>query len=142
MSKANQAVDSFKSEFNCAQAVISAYCEDFGLSKEIATKLACGFGGGMGRLGHVCGAVAGAYMLIGLKHGQQFPDDQEAKEKTYAQVQEFSRRFEQRNDSIQCKELLGVDLLSGDKTIANDRVKSICPKMVSDAVEIIEEMLF
>ena len=140
--RANQAVEYFNHGFNCAQAVLSAYCEEFGLARETALNLSCGLGAGMGRLGHVCGAVSGAYLVIGLKFGQSLPDDKEAKEKTYALVQAFSKRFEARNGSTICRDLLGVELLSGDKVIAAERVKSVCPKMVRDAVEIIEELLF
>lgn len=140
--RANQAADCFNSGFNCAQAVLSVYGEKFGLGKEVALKLSCGLGAGMGRLGHVCGAVTGAYLVIGLKCGQSSPDGKDAKEKTYALVREFAKRFEERNNSTICKELLSVDLLSGDKAIAAEKVKSICPKLVGDAVEIIEEILF
>lgn len=142
MSKVNQAVDCFNSGFNCAQAVLSAYCEELGLDRESALKLSCAFGGGIGRLGHVCGAVSGACLLIGLKYGQALPNDSAAKEKTYALAQEFSKRFEERNGSVLCRDLLGVDLLSGDKSLAAERVRSVCPKMVRDAAEIIEELLF
>lgn len=141
-SRVNQAVNCFQNGFNCAQAVLTTYCEDFGLERETALKLSCSLGGGMGRLGHVCGAVSGALLLLGLKHGQSLPYDNAAKEATYTQVQEFSRSFEKRNGSVLCRDLLGVDLLSGDKAVAAERVKSVCPKMVQDAAEIIEEMLF
>ena len=142
MSKVNQAVECFNNGFNCAQAVLSTYCEELELDQETALKLSCGLGAGMGRLGHVCGAVSGAYLLLGLKCGQSLPDDKKAKEKTYALIQEFSKRFEARNTTTICHDLLGVDLLSGDKAISAERVKSVCPKMVRDAAEIIEEMLF
>lgn len=140
--KVTDAIECFNGGFNCAQAVLSAYCEELGLEREAALKLSCGFGAGMGRLGCVCGAVTGAYILLGLKYGQQLPDDSEAKEKTYAAVQEFAKRFEARNGSVICKELLGVDLLSGDMSIAAERVEAVCPKMVQDAAEIIEQMIF
>lgn len=142
MAKATQAVACFHNGFNCAQAVLSTYCEALGLDKETALKLSCGLGAGMGRLGHVCGAVSGAYLLLGLKYGQSQSNDKEAKEKTYALVQAFSKRFEERNGTTICRDLLGVDLLLDDKVLAAERVKDVCPKMVQDAAEIIEELLF
>ncbi|MDL2259163.1 C-GCAxxG-C-C family protein [Eubacteriales bacterium OttesenSCG-928-K08] len=142
MAKATQAVECFHSGFNCAQAVFSTYSEEFGLDKETALKLSCGLGAGMGRLGHVCGAVSGAYLVIGLKYGQFQPNDKEEKEKTYAMVQEFSKRFEERNGTTICRDLLGVDLLQDDKVFTAERIKEVCPKMVQDATEIIEELLF
>jgi len=141
-SKIENAVECFNNGFNCAQAVFSTYCEQLGLDKETALKISCGFGGGMGRLGETCGAVSGAYLLIGLKYGMYLKDDGAAKEKTYELVGEFSRLFKERNKTTICRELLGVDLLAGDKRTASERVKSICPKMVRDAAEIVEELLF
>jgi len=140
-SKVNKAVDCFNEGFNCSQAILSTYCEDFGLDKITAFKIACGLGGGMGRLGEVCGAVSGAYLMIGLKYGKCAKEDVAAMEKTYEKVQEFARLFEAKNKTTICRELLGVDLLSGDKQTAGERVKEICPRMVKDAAEILELIL-
>jgi len=95
----------------------------------------------MGRFGDTCGAVSGAYLLIGLKYGKYLKDDNQAKEKTYALVREFTRLFKERNQTTVCRELLGVDLMTADKQIAAERVKALCPKMVRDAAEIVEEIL-
>ncbi|MCL2461152.1 MAG: C-GCAxxG-C-C family protein [Defluviitaleaceae bacterium] len=144
-SRADKAVDMFDSGFNCAQAVVSAYCEELGVDMEAALRLACGFGAGMGRLQGTCGAVSGAYMIIGLKYGNSAvsaAEDKEAKEKTYAMVREFAGRFEERNKTAVCRELLGIGLISGDGRQAAERVNAVCPKMVRDAVEILEGILF
>ena len=140
-SKVDDAVACFNNGFNCSQAVFSTYCEDFGLDKKDALKIACGFGAGMGRLQETCGAVTGAYLLFGLVHGKHLSEDEPAKEKTYALIREFARLFEERNKTTSCRELLGVDLINGDKQTASERVKTICPKVVQDAAEIIEQML-
>jgi len=103
--------------------------------------LSCGLGAGMGRLGETCGAVTGAYLVIGLKYGKYLKQDNEAKEKTYQLIQEFARRFIERNKSTICRELLGVDLLYGDSQIASQQVKLVCPKAVKDAAEILEDIL-
>ena len=129
-------------DFNCTQAILSTYCEDFGLDKETALKIACGLGAGMGRLGHTCGAVSGAYLVIGLKHGRFTLEDTEAKEKTYAVVQEFEKRFIERNKTSICRELLQADLLRDDKKMLEARVLEICPRVVKDAAEILESLLF
>ena len=142
MSKIDEALQCFNEGFNCAQAVISAYCGPLGLDKKTALKVSCGFGAGMGRMGETCGAVAGAYLLIGLMHGKCEKDDNASKEKTYALVQEFSKRFKQRNGSTVCRDLIKVDLLSGDRQTIDAQVKTVCPKMVRDACEIVEELLF
>ena len=112
------------------------------MDKKTALQIACGLGAGMGRLQETCGAVSGAYLLIGLKYGKFLKEDDPAKEKTYATVREFAKLFEKRNNTTNCRELLGVDLINGDRQTAAERVKTICPKMVQDAAEIIEKILF
>lgn len=141
-SKVSEAVACFGDGFNCSQAIFSTYCEELGLDKKNALKIACGFGAGMGRLQETCGAVTGAYLLIGLMHGKYLSEDEAAKEKTYALVQEFARLFEERNKTTNCRKLLGVDLINGNKQTASECVKTICPKMVKDAAEILEQILF
>lgn len=140
-SKVNEVLGCFNNGFDCSQAILSSYCEEFGLDKELAMKLSCGLAAGMSRLGETCGAVTGAYLLIGLIHGKYLPYDNEAKEKTFELVQEFERQFVERNKSTNCYELLDVDLRNGDKQIAFKQVKGICPKLVKDAAEILESIL-
>ena len=142
-SKANEAVEFFRNGkgFSCSQAVFSTYCEEFGLDKETALKLSCALGGGLGRLGQVCGAVSGACLVIGLKHGKFLPDDKESKEKTYQLVHEFGKRFTEKNQTLNCHELLQVDLLNGDKQTIKERTSEICPRVVKDAAEILESIL-
>lgn len=141
-SKVNEAVACFNDGFNCSQAILSTYCGEFGMDEKAALQIACGLGAGMGRRQETCGAVSGAYLLIGLKYGKFLKDDDPAKEKTYALVREFAKLFEERNKTTNCHELLGVDLISDDKQTATERVKTICPKMVRDAAELVEELLF
>jgi C_GCAxxG_C_C family probable redox protein len=115
-----------------------------GLDEQTAFRVACGFGGGCARLGLTCGAVTGAYMVIGLKYGKAKADDNDAKEKTYAFVQEFSKQFIERNKSLNCTELLGCDLGTPEgRTKAKEQnlIVTICEKLVRDAAEILEEIL-
>jgi C_GCAxxG_C_C family probable redox protein len=110
----------------------------------MALKIAQGFGGGMGRMAQTCGAVTGAYMVLGLKYGNAETHDKETKEKVYELIREFSRRFENRNSSIVCRELLGCDISKPEGVMAakeNGLFTSICPKMVREAVEILDEMI-
>jgi C_GCAxxG_C_C family probable redox protein len=134
----------FQEGFNCSQAVFSPYAEALGLDSDAALKIAGGFGGGMGRTGQTCGAVTGALMAIGLKYGAVDAADKETKEKTYALVQEFNQRFEFRNGSTLCKYLLGCNISTPAGHQAAQEAglyKSICPKLVKDAAEIVGEML-
>ena len=89
MNRKDRAVDLFKQGFSCSQAVAAVFAEDNGLPVATAFRIAQGFGGGMARLAETCGAVTGAFMIIGLKHGRTRPEDEAAKERTYALVQEL-----------------------------------------------------
>ena len=142
-SKVEEAVECFQNGFSCSQAIFSTYCGELGLLDEkTALQLACGFGAGMGKLQETCGAVSGAYLLIGMKYGKFLVEDNEGKEKTYAVVREFAKLFEERNKTTKCRELLGVDLINDDKEITKERTREICPKLIRDAAEIIESLLF
>ena len=140
-SKVNEAVECFDGGFNCAQAVFSTYCSELGLDKTMALKIAGGLGGGFGCLQETCGAVTGAILLIGLKYGKYEKGDKLSKEKTYTLVREFVSEFKKRNGTINCRELLQADLLNDDKRVLSEKVDKICPGMVKDASEIIEEIL-
>jgi C_GCAxxG_C_C family probable redox protein len=143
MNRVEQAVSCYKGGFSCAPAVLSAYASEFGLDIETALKIATGFGAGMGRMGETCGAVTGAFMVIGLKYGKSKADDNQAREKTYELVREFVSRFKARNGSIVCKELLGCDLSTpeGMKLAKETGVAAtLCPKFVQNAAEILKEI--
>jgi C_GCAxxG_C_C family probable redox protein len=142
--KSDSAIQCFSNGFNCAQAVFSTYCEELGLDKETALKISCAFGGGMGHIGEVCGAVTGAFLAIGLKYGKYKADDVAAKEKTYALVQEFTKRFKAEFGSVKCKDLLKYDISDAEemkKAAEEGLFKSACPMLVKRATEIVEEIL-
>jgi C_GCAxxG_C_C family probable redox protein len=144
MNRAQRALSEFSSGFNCSQSVLSVFAEDYGLDTNSALKLATGFGGGMGGTGRTCGAVSGAFLVIGLKYGNVAPGDTDSKNATYRRVREFIQKFEAKNRSIQCKELLDLDL-STPEGLASARERglftAICPRLVSDAVEILEAIM-
>jgi C_GCAxxG_C_C family probable redox protein len=144
MNNYEMATARFQQGFNCSQSVFSTFAEQMGVDRETALKIACAFGGGMGRLGETCGAVTGALMVIGLKYGMINAEDQAAKDKTYAVAREFMRRFNEQYGETTCKALLGVDI-STPEGMAQAREQnlfhSICPNYVGDAVAILEEIL-
>jgi C_GCAxxG_C_C family probable redox protein len=142
--RVNKAVDCFKSGFSCSQAVFSAYAEELGLDKDVALKISGTFGGGMAGMAETCGAVTGAFMVIGLKYGKIKPEDEEAKRKAYSLVKVFVKKFKAKNSSIVCRELLGCDISTpeGIQTFKDKNfINSICPKFVESAAEILEEIL-
>lgn len=144
MSKHEEALSLFNEAFSCSQAVFAAFAPEMGLDRETALKAAGAFGGGMGRMGDTCGAVTGAFMLIGLKYGQTKAGDGNAKDRTYQLVREFVERFKERNRSIVCRELLGVHIGTpeGSQAFKEKGLKNaVCMKVVRDAAEIIGEIL-
>ena len=102
-----QAGQLFLNGCNCAQAVLVAFCDVTGLEPEFAKKLSCGFGGGLGRLREVCGAVSGMVMAADLLYGYTEPGENDCRKKEhYALVQELCGRFQKETGSIICRELL------------------------------------
>jgi len=95
MERSEVAVTKFVSGFNCAQAVLFSFCDDLGLDKDKALKIACGFGAGMGRKEEVCGAVSGGIMVIGAKYGRGDNDERKATEVTYTKIRELMDKFSQ-----------------------------------------------
>ncbi len=143
MTKVEQARDSFAKGFNCAQSVLSAFAPELGLEREMALKVAGAFGGGMGRMGHTCGAVTGAFMAIGLKYGKVHEDDDlaQTRDKAYALVREFAARFAARHGAITCNELIGCDISIPEihhQAAEKGLFKTRCPQFIQDAVEILE----
>jgi len=119
---------------NCAQAVFAACADEFGLDEELAKRLACGLGGGVGRMREVCGAVSAAAMVIGMRLG---PD----KAKAYPAVQEFCAKFRAETGSIVCRELLeGTNATAGgapEARTAEYYRKRPCVELVKLAVSLL-----
>lgn len=134
----------FKSGYTCSQAVVLAYCDLFGLDEKTAANVACGLGGGMGRLREVCGTVSGAALLAGLRHGDG-GSDPEAKKKTYEAVQAIANAFREQNGSIVCRQLLGLEKTPSDPT-PSERTEAYyrkrpCADYVSDVAALVERFL-
>ena len=143
MSNADTAAAVFAQGLSCSQAVFSAYASEYGLDQDAASRIASGFGGGMGRMAQTCGAITGAYMVIGLKYGAA-TGDREAKEKTYRLVREFAERFRGKNGSLVYKDLLGCDISSpeGFETMKLKGLhEKVCTGLVRDACDLLDEIL-
>ena len=135
----------FEQGYNCAQSVLLAFCEETGLPLEQAAKLASTFGGGMGRLREVCGAVSAMFMIEGLLRGYDDPKAKEEKAELYARVQALAARFTEKNHSIICRDLL-QDTQTTPGAIPEERTKEYyerrpCGCYVEDAAYIIAEAL-
>ncbi len=140
-----KAKEYFLEGYNCAQSVVMAYHEDLGLDPEMAAKMASSFGGGMGRLREVCGAVSGSLLVAGLLKGYSDPRDQEGKTAQYELVQKLAAAFKEKNGTFICRELLGLDHQS-DVPVPEARTaayyeKRPCADLVADAARILDEIL-
>lgn len=100
------AAELFLKGYNCAQAVAVAFCDMTGLDEELSARLASSFGGGMGRMREVCGAVSGMLLVAGHLYGYSSTDDDGAKMAHYALVQELAGKFRKQAGSIVCREIL------------------------------------
>ncbi len=142
--KAKKALKCFKNGYFCSQAVLIAFCEDLGMDQQTALKVASGFGGGMGRMGEVCGAVTGAFIVLGLDAWTAEVPNPEEKNKVSARIREFSEIFKQRHGSILCKDLLGcvIGTPEGYKEATDKGLfVTVCRPVVEEAGEILEGML-
>ena len=125
MSKGDIAKQNFLNGYNCSQAVLLAFCEDFGLEKETALKISEPFGGGMGRMREVCGTVTGMFMVLGLAMGNSDAKDGSTKKNVYKSVQELAEKFKQDNGSIICRELLGLQKANKESYVPSERTTAV-----------------
>ncbi len=129
---------------NCSQSVFRVFSGDYGMDENTALKVSQGFGGGMGYSGSVCGAVSGACMALGLSNPLSKDNPRQSVEKTYAMMNEFTRKFKELHGTVNCCELLGYDLTNPEQ-LAEARGKGVftsrCPELVADAVNIAEDLL-
>ena len=106
MDRSERAAKYFLSGYNCAQSVVMAFSDLLGLEEKAAARLASPFGGGMGRMREVCGAVSGMLMVAGLLYGYDRPGDDSIKKAHYALVQNLAGQFREEVGSIVCREIL------------------------------------
>ena len=134
----------FKEGYNCSQAVLLTFSDKLGLDKETALKLSSSFGGGMGRLREVCGAVSGMFMVLDAVEGYTSPTDNVAKMEHYAKIQKLAESFKAQNGSIICRELL--DGTPSTTPVPTERTpefykKRPCREYVEMAADIVADYL-
>ncbi|HPH16531.1 MAG TPA: C-GCAxxG-C-C family protein [Bacteroidales bacterium] len=132
----------FSEGYNCAQSCLYPFAIKAGMSHEHALQLPTAFGTGMMFRGEMCGAITGSMMAIGLFHGKSKISDADAKEKTYALIQELHKQFTAKHGSIICKELLSLEKCDAENwETASTKFESHCPIFVEDAARITENLL-
>ena len=147
---AGKAVDAFYEGYNCAQSVVKAFADhpkvkELKLSEEKLLALASSFGGGMGRLREVCGAVSAMFMIDGLTEGYGTPETGDVKKAHYERIQDLAKAFTDQHGTIICRELLGLPAGASDPAPAlrTDRYYDTrpCPRLIQSAAEILEKRL-
>ena len=145
MTHQEKARQNFLNGYNCAQAVFCAFCDVTGMDEREALRLSSSFGGGMGRLREVCGAVSGMFMAAGLLYGYDDLEDKSLKTAHYARIQDLAARFSSQEKSLICRELLGLDENFKPKP-PEERTEAYykkrpCGELCQQAAEILEAYL-
>ena len=143
MDRATKAAQLFMEGYNCAQAVAVAFCDKTGLTPEFSAKMASSFGGGMGRMREVCGAVSGMLLVAGILYGNTATDDDKAKMAHYALVQELAGKFREQVGSIVCRDILKNPPSDPAPTPRTEEFYKLrpCARMVYLATSIMEEYI-
>jgi C_GCAxxG_C_C family probable redox protein len=135
----------FKQGYNCSQSVFLAFNDKYDMDFNTALKISSSFGGGMGRLREVCGAVTGMFMVAGMIYGYVDPKDHVSKTEHYKRIQYLAKEFEEQNHSIICRELLGLgagkDSPVPELRTAEYYKKRPCVELVGMAADIMEKYI-
>lgn len=141
MERSEQAEELFLTGYNCAQSVVLSFADDLKFSKELAQKMAAGFGGGLGKQQKTCGAITGAIMVLGILKGEQVNNNDELKSQAYGSVNELIREFVAEYKTTECIDLIGCDLNTpeGSEKFKEENVmENVCAGCVQKAVKIVE----
>ena len=145
MTRREAAMANFMKGYNCSQSIVLAFEDLLPIDRTLLSKMSSSLGGGMGRLREVCGAVSGMFLIAGLLYGYDGPETGQVKADHYARIQELATRFEEKHDSIICRELLDLDVRH-DAPVPEARTKEYyskrpCMEIVGDAAEILEQYI-
>lgn len=137
------AVKNFLEGYNCSQSVVVSFCDLTGLTPEFAARMSSSFGGGMGRMREVCGAVSGMLLVAGLLYGYSAPGDDAGKKAHYTLVQELAGKFREREHSIICREILKNPPSDPNPTprTADFYKKRPCARLVALAAGILDDYI-
>ena len=147
MTKQEESQAFFRKGYNCAQSVFATFCKDLDINLETGLKLSSSFGGGMGGLRQVCGAVTAMFMIVGLKYGYIDSQDINLKNQHYKLIQNLGKQFSDKFGSIICKDLLQLNAnIKKDVSLSEKRTSEYykvrpCEKFVVYAVELTEKLL-
>jgi C_GCAxxG_C_C family probable redox protein len=145
--KAKKAMELFQEGYNCAQAVLGAFAQDMNMDFQQAMMLSSSFGGGMGRMREVCGAVSAMFMVAGLEKGYSDPKASTEKAGHYDYIQQLAAKFKEENGSIICRDLLGLTKPGPDTPVPEPRTEAYykkrpCQLLVGQCAAILEQELY
>ena len=143
MDRATNALKLFVEGYNCAQAVAVAFCDVTGLEEKTAARMVSAFGGGMGRMREVCGAVSGMYFVLSYLYGYDAPIEGGPKKQLYTDVQMLAGKFRESCGSIVCREILKnppTDPKPSPRTAEYYKTRP-CARMVLVAGQLMDEFI-
>lgn len=131
-----EAIALFEEKYNCCQAIFLPYSKLFGIDKDTALKISSGFGGGIARMGEVCGAINGAVMILGLKYGLADNKSIEKRQKLNQIIREFVSKFKRNHKNIYCR-----NLLTQDEGIPHKMHSEKCATIIEAVCDLLDEYL-
>lgn len=136
----NKILNYFDEGYACSQSMLLGFAEQFNLDENTAKLVSSTFGGGMGRLRKTCGAVTGAYMVLGLKYGNNNPKNMDTKLDSYRKVRELTERFEQIHGTSDCKQIL-KNYATSTQVKERKHHKIICRQVIGEVADILCDMI-
>jgi C_GCAxxG_C_C family probable redox protein len=130
----------FREGYACSQSILLAFSDDLGIDENVAKKVSSTFGGGMGRLRKTCGALTGAFMVLGLKYGNTEPGDLNKKLDSYKKVQQLTQKFKDKYGTTSCATILKKHA-SNNEIINREHHRKICDVVVHDAAVFLSEII-
>jgi len=138
-------MENFKKGYNCSQSIVLTFADILPLDSDTLSRMASSFGGGMGRLREVCGAVSGMFMVVGLLYGYEGPETGQVKAEHYARIQDLAHKFEEKHKSIVCREMLELsvkhDAPTPEARTEEYYKKRPCVEIIGDAAQILDEYI-
>ncbi len=126
------AIESRKRGYSCSQAVTCAFKDRYGIDESTLLKISEGFGGGIAGTKGVCGAVTAMVLLAGLENADGNTEKVTSKQDTYKIGSGFMDAFEEKNGSVICSKLKGLD--------GGEMLRS-CNGCIEDAIEIVSKFI-
>lgn len=143
MNHGDKAMELFLNGYNCSQAVAVAFCDLTGLGEKECARMVSAFGGGMGRMREVCGAVSGMLFVLSYLYGYDTPGDDASKKILYTRVQALAGQFREQVGSIICRDILGNPASDPNPTPRNAAfyAKRPCARMVFTAADLMDQFI-